>query len=158
MSLGQKLRALVYDGEQGIKDGRYDWTSPEGWSISDGSLGSGENCIHVGETQASYPGPNVFYWSLQPQHPAPSLASSTELEPMLYKELSCPTYFFCFILNCYPPCLPSSNQLDGSDVFPNPPAPSTSDLYAYRVICLVSTKPPTLFYFLSSTHHSKFLL
>jgi len=155
---------------------------------------------------------NVFYWSLEPQHPAPSLASSTELEPMLYKELSCPTYFFrrrqwhptpvllpgksygrrslegcspcgrwesdmterlhfhfslscigegngnplqcsclenpwggeawwaavsgvpqtgydwsdlaaatyffCFILNCYPPCLPSSNQLGGSDVFP----------------------------------------
>ena len=37
---------------------------------------------------------NVFYLSLESQHPAPSLASSTELEPMLYKELSCPTYFF----------------------------------------------------------------
>lgn len=75
---------------------------------------------------------NVFYWSLQPQHPAPSLTSSTELEPMLYKELSCPTYFFCFILNCYPPCLPSSNQLDGSDVFPK----STKLLPTSEFICL----------------------
>lgn len=86
-----------------------------------------------GDSQGKLSGPQMCFIGLySPSIQHSSLASSTELEPMLYKELSCPTYFFCFILNCYPPCLPSSNQLDGSDVFPK----STKLLPTSEFICL----------------------
>ena len=49
-----------------------------------------------------------------------------------WSDLAAATYFFCFILNCYPPCLSSSNQLGGSDVFPK----STKLLPASEFICL----------------------
>lgn len=94
-----------------IKDGRYDWTSPESmraqwwesWIWKElqphAMTGSGQAIRST----------NVFYCLYSPsiQHPAWLPAQSWSL---CYTRSYLVPPTFCFILNCYPPCLPSSKS------------------------------------------------
>lgn len=99
----------------------------------------------------------VFY-SPSIQHPA-WLPAQSWFSCYTRSYLVPPTSFVSS-LNCYPPCLPSSNQLDGSDVFPKSTKllPTSEFICFIVVICLDTTKLPQPLSHLALFLPLKFLL